>query len=282
MVSDKALSKRLTRIGDADDPRIDGFRDIRERDLRRRAGRFVAEGTVVLRVLADVHGGPGGFAAESVLVLENRVAGIADILACFPDDVPVNVAPRPVLDEIAGFPVHRGVLALGRRGETGGLPALLADLPPSALVVLGQAISNHDNMGGIFRNAAVFGADAAIFDDRSCDPLYRKSIRVSVGGVLRVPFARGGDIEAGLDALAEGGFELIGLSPRGATTIDDIAPTARVALVLGTEGEGLPGNVLARLRTVRIPQAPGMDSLNVATASGIALHRLAARMGRLL
>lgn len=282
MGTGKALFQRLIAVTDAGDPRIAGFRQIRERDLRREAGRFVAEGTVVLRVLAGVHGGAGGFSAESVLVLENRVAGVAGLLESLPENVPIHVAPRAVMDAIAGFPMHRGVLALGRHEDSGGVSRLLGRLPASALLVLGQAIANHDNMGAIFRNAAVFGADAAIFDAQSCDPLYRKSIRVSVGGVFEVPFARGGDIEANLAAAAENGFELIGLSPRGGTTIDEVVPAARTALVLGTEGEGLPQGVLRRLRTVRIPQAPGMDSLNVATASGIALYRLASRMGRLL
>ena len=277
-----ALRDRIVAVDDPDDPRLAGFRDIRERDLRREQGRFVAEGTVVLRVLARVHRGTGGFRAESVLVLENRLGGVADILAGLPEDVPIHVAPRAVIDAVAGFPMHRGVLALGSCTQTAGTTAILERLPPAALVVMGQAISNHDNMGAIFRNAAVFGADAAIFDGRSCDPLYRKAIRVSVGGVLEVPFAREGDIEANLAAAAGKGFDMIGLSPRGEATIDEIVPRPRTALVLGTEGVGLPKSVLGALRTVRIPQAPGMDSLNVATACGIALHRLAARLGRLV
>ena len=282
MAARRPLGKRLVPVTDADDPRVAGFRDIRERDLRRRAGRFVAEGTVVLRVLAGIHGGAGGFSAESVLLLENRVDGLADILATLPDDVPVHVASRAVLDAIAGFAMHRGVLALGRHEKSGGAAALLDRLPAPALVVLAQGIANHDNMGAIFRNAAVFGADGAVLDAQSCDPLYRKAIRVSVGGVFKVPFIHGGDIETNLAAAVAGGFELIGLSPRGETMIEEVVPKARTALVLGTEGEGLPQSVLGRLRTVRIPQSRGMDSLNVATASGIALYHLAARMGRLL
>ncbi len=277
-----SLAERLVRVADADDPRIADFRQIRERDLRRGAGRFIAEGAVVLRVLAGVHGGAAGFSAERVLVLENRVEGIADILESLPDEVPLHVASRSVIDAIAGFPMHRGVMAVGRHADAASVPGLFESLPASCLVVLGQAISNHDNMGAIFRNAAVFGADAAVFDLQSCDPLYRKAIRVSVGGVLRVPFARGGDIEANLQAAVAAGFEPIALSPRGETAIDDFVPAPRTALVVGTEGEGLPRAVLSRLRTVRIPQAPAMDSLNVATATGIALHRLAARMGRLM
>jgi len=275
------LGDRFVAIDDADDPRVAGFRDIRERDLRRGEGRFIAEGSVVLRVLSQVHGGAEGFEAESVLVLDSRVAGISDILAGFPADVPIMVAPRAVIDRIAGFPLHRGILAMGRHRPSPTAGDLMARLPEHALVVAGQGISNHDNMGGLFRNAAVFGADAAFFDAPSCDPLYRKAIRVSVGGVLRVPFHHGGDVDQMARSLAAHGFELWGLSPRGEVPIEEVAPGGRVALIAGTEGEGLPEELMARIRTARIAQAPGMDSLNLATATGIALHHMARAMGRL-
>jgi tRNA G18 (ribose-2'-O)-methylase SpoU len=281
MAAAHPLGGRLTAIDDADDPRVAGFRDIRERDLRRAEGRFIAEGTVVLRVLSEVHGGPQGFEAESILVLDSRVAGASDILAAFPPDVPIMIAPREVIDRIAGFPLHRGILAVGRHRPLAAAGDLLQRLPERALVVAGQGISNHDNMGGLFRNAAVFGADAALFDERSCDPLYRKAIRVSVGGALRVPFHRGGSIDGLVCSLEANGFELWGLSPRGEVPIERAVPGKRVALLAGTEGEGLPTELMARIRTARIAQAPGMDSLNVATASGIALHHMALAMGRI-
>ncbi len=127
------------------------------------------------------------------------------------------------MDSIAGFPMHRGILAIGGRGETEKPDALLARLAaPSgrALIVVLSAIANHDNMGGIFRNAAAFGADAVILDSDCCDPLYRKAIRVSVGGVLQVPFAQlepGADIPA---LLARHGIRAVALSPGGALTLD--------------------------------------------------------------
>ncbi|MFD1328238.1 TrmH family RNA methyltransferase [Mycoplana ramosa] len=268
------------RISDSDDLRIAAFRSIRERDLVGRQGRFVAEGTVVLRMLASAHGGASGFRAEAILVLENRLGGLAEILARFPASVPVYVADRAVFNAIAGFDMHRGVLAIGRREEAADAAALIASLPADSLVLAACGISNHDNMGALFRNAAAFGADAVLLDETCCDPLYRKAIRVSVGAVLSVPFARGGDANTLLGRLAEAGFVIWALSPRGETSIARIEASPRLALVAGTEGEGLPPAILSRFHTARIPQRPGLDSLNVATASGIALYQMALLGGR--
>ena len=272
-------NRQTIAITDPADARVAAYSDIRERDLVGRQGRFVAEGTVVLRMLAAHHGGAQGFAAESVLVLENRVAGVADILARFPEDVPVYTATSEVLDAIAGFPMHRGVLAIGRRSEPPTLAAQIEALPERALVVVAAGISNHDNIGSIFRNAAGFGASLMVLDETCCDPLYRKALRVSVGSVLSVPYVREGTTLAGLEALQAAGFAVWGLSPSGECEIGDVDQAQRIALVLGTEGEGLPQAVMQRFRTARIAQAPGLDSLNVATASGIALYSIAIRNG---
>lgn len=272
---------RLVRIDDADDPRVAPFRDIRERDLTGRQGRFVAEGTVVLAVLADVHGRPDRPSAESILVLENRLEGVADLLARFPADVPIMVAERKVIDAVTGFPMHRGVLALGRIPPARLARDLLAALPSGALVLVAAGISNHDNMGALFRNAAAFGADALLLDGECCDPFYRKALRVSVGHALRMPFARCGGIASMLEALARAGFSVVTLSPRGRIDLDDLEPARRMALVVGTEGEGLPQSVLDATRSARIRQAPGVDSLNLATAAAIALHGISLKMGRL-
>ena len=269
------------RISDSDDPRIAAFRSIRERDLVGREGRFVAEGTVVLRMLAAAHAGTSGFRAEAILILENRLGGLAEILARFPAEVPVYVADRAVFNAIAGFDMHRGVLAIGRREGAQDTDALIASLPAQSLMLAACGISNHDNMGALFRNAAAFGADAVLLDGTCCDPLYRKAIRVSVGAVLGVPFARGGDAQALLGGLAGAGFAIWALSPRGETAIGQIAPSDRLALVAGTEGEGLPLEILSRFHTARVPQKPGLDSLNVATASGIALYQMALLTGRI-
>ena len=267
-------------IDDPADPRIAGFVSIRERDLTGRDGLFIAEGTVVLRMLGSAPARQNGFAAEAILLLESRVAGVAAVLAAFPETVPVYVAAAPVFDAIAGFNMHRGVLALGRKPAAGLAEALLGRLPETSLVLAGCGLSNHDNVGSIFRNAAAFGADAVFLDETSCDPLYRKAIRVSVGSVLTVPFSRGLAAEAMLRGLADAGYEIWGLSPRGVVPVGEIPAARRIALVLGTEGEGLPESILSSFRTARIPQRPGLDSLNVATASGIALYQIALTMGR--
>jgi tRNA G18 (ribose-2'-O)-methylase SpoU len=127
-------------------------------------------------------------------------------------------------------------------------------------------------MGGLFRNAAAFGVDAVLLDAICCDPLYRKAIRVSVGGVLTVPFATvDGDM---VETLLRHGLEPVALSPSGETPLHSFTPPSRAALLLGAEGPGLPAETLARCRTVSIPMAGSFDSLNVATTSGIALHHL--------
>jgi tRNA G18 (ribose-2'-O)-methylase SpoU len=271
----------VIRIDDPGDPRIAGYCDIRERDLVGRSGRFIAEGTVVLRLLLEAHAAGGDFEAESVLLLENRLHGLADILAEAPTDIPVYVASRFVMNDIAGFDIHRGVLALGRRHESPALEAVLSRLPAGALVVAACGIANHDNVGAIFRNAAAFGADAMLMDETCCDPLYRKALRVSVGSVLRLPYAREGSIEALLSALSSNGFQIWGLSPSGMTDIRNIEPAPRLALLTGAEGEGLAEAILRSIRTARIPQAPGLDSLNAGTATGVALFAMASAMRRI-
>ena len=271
---------RTIPVASADDPRIAEFRDIRERDLTGRQDRFIAEGTVVLRVLSEA-APQGRFVAEKVLLLANRVAGVAELLARLPPDVPVYVAEAPVLNAITGFDMHRGVLALGRRAVRPDCGDILRSLPETALTVVCCGISNHDNIGAIFRNAAALGADAVLLDETCCDPLYRKALRVSVGSVLAVPYSRAGRATDILAMLAQDGFSILALSPAGRTDIRAVKPGRRVALVLGTEGEGLPREILARFESVRVPQAPGLDSLNVGTATGIALYEIASATGRI-
>ncbi|WP_241911714.1 TrmH family RNA methyltransferase [Telmatospirillum siberiense] len=240
---------------------------MRERDLVGRQGHFIAEGEVVLRVLLASRHQP-----VSLLLADKRLDGLRALLQVLDDGVPVYTAPQPIIDGIAGFPLHRGILALGRRAPPVDPAQLLAACPPRALVVVLSAIANHDNMGGLFRNAAAFGADAVLLDAQCCDPLYRKAIRVSVGGCLKVPFAR---IEAGTDIpalLASQGFTAIALSPSAETPLSRAPRPERTALLFGAEGPGLPADLLARTQTVGIPMTGGFDSLNVATTSGIALY----------
>ncbi|MBL0372393.1 RNA methyltransferase [Rhizobium sp. KVB221] len=273
---------RAIRIDDPADPRIAGFSDIRERDLRRQHGQFIAEGTVVLRMLADADlRAASGFQMQAVLLLENRLDGLTEILANMRGDVPVYIAGKQVMNAIAGFDIHRGVLALGTRSNARSASELVTSLPESALVVAAAGISNHDNIGSIFRNAAAFGADAVLLDGECCDPLYRKAIRVSVGAALKVPYAITDTTGTLISLLHDRGFALWGLSPRGELDIRAIPASARMALLTGTEGEGLPQHVMASVRTARIAQAPGLDSLNAATATGIALYSIASAMLRI-
>ena len=260
------------RIDDPADPRVAAYLSIRERDLAGRHGRFIAEGKVVLNVLFAAR----RFVPESVLVLENRLAGLAETLRDAPADMPVYCASQQVMDAIAGFHIHRGILAVGRKREADDFARLIDGLPPRALVVVLVGLSNHDNVGSIFRNAAAFGAHAVLLDAGCCDPLYRKAIRVSVGAVLKVPFAIAPDAAALVGALGRSGFDQFALSPSGSTDLRDTARSPRVALYLGTEGEGLPSDLMDRIRTMRIAMAPNFDSLNVAAASAIALHHFGA------
>ncbi len=267
----------VVRIVDADDPRVAEFRDIRERDLVGRRGRFIAEGRVVLNMLA----GSTRFAAEKILVLDSRLEGLADVLCRFDADTPVYVCDRTVIDRIAGFPMHRGVLAVGRIGQPETLETLLARSGDTCLALLCCGISNHDNLGSLFRNAAAFGADFVCLDGQCCDPLYRKAIRVSVGTALTMPYAQIGAIEDVVAALDAAGFDVLALSPGGDAAVGTFQPHRRTALLVGTEGDGLPQPLLERLRTLRIAQVPTVDSLNVGMAAGIALHAVATAMGRI-
>jgi tRNA G18 (ribose-2'-O)-methylase SpoU len=266
---------RLICITDAADPRLEPYREIQERDLVGRQGLFVAEGEVVLRTAIA----SGRHPLDSVLLAESRAEGLADATAALPDDVPVYLAAQDVLDGIVGFHLHRGILAIGRQPPPKPAVALLDGLGERALVVVLMGVGNHDNVGGIFRNAAAFGADAVLLDHACCDPYYRKAIRVSVAGTLIVPFARLARGDDAIGLLAARGFETIALSPGAAEPLSAVTPRGRTALVLGAEGPGLPDTVLARTRAVRIPMAGGFDSLNVATTSGIVLHHLREGLG---
>ncbi|MDB5469097.1 MAG: methyltransferase [Caulobacter sp.] len=260
----------LVPITDPADPRVEPYRDIRERDLVGRQGLFVAEGEVVLNLLAR----SSRFEAVSVLIDPRRQAKLADALERLPETTPVYLADQAVLDAIAGFHLHRGILAIGRRRDPPSAQALLAALPERTLVLALVGIANHDNMGGLFRNAAAFGVDAVLLDGDCCDPLYRKAIRVSVGGVLTTPFAWLAEGEDLICLLEQARLQPVALSPAGQTPLARLTVPPRAALLAGAEGPGLPDEVLARCTTVSIPMAAGFDSLNVATSVGIALHHL--------
>ena len=255
---------------------------LRDRDLAGRVdGPFVAEGEVVVRVLASPR--QSQFRVRSLLVEQRRVEALRDVLDGLADEVPAYVVAQDVMNEVVGFAIHRGILALGERGVPLAPEALLAGTTPgvatSGLAIGLVGLTNHDNVGSVFRNAAAFGARGVLLDPATCDPLYRKSIRVSVGGALVVPFARCASDEAMLETIERAGWEALSLSARGEERLDEVVRTpplgARAGgrvLLMGTEGDGLPAHVLVRTRRVRIDMTPTLDSLNVAVASGIALY----------
>ncbi|MEM1105891.1 MAG: RNA methyltransferase [Pseudomonadota bacterium] len=266
------MTPRAIAIEDPQDLRIAPYTAVRERDLTGRGDRFLVEGKVTLEVLAQ----RSRFPIESVFVAAHRLAAVAGILAQLPAQVPVYTAPRARFEAIAGFPIHRGVLACARKLPPPKLGALCA--APRLLVAFG--LSNHDNVGALFRNAAALGADAVLLDDQSCDPLYRKAIRVSAGTALWLPFHHGARRSACLDALARSGHTVWALTPRAsAASIWDVRAPAKLALMVGAEGPGLPPAVLAAATPVRVPLSGGVDSLNVATAAAIAMARAFASPG---
>jgi tRNA G18 (ribose-2'-O)-methylase SpoU len=263
-----------------DDPRLAGYREISEPELVRERGLFVAEGRLVVeRVLRE------GFTIQSLLLNAAAHAALAPLLDALERETPVYVADAAEFQRLTGHDFHRGCLALVERPR----PRPLAPLLESArTIVVLEGVTNPDNVGGVFRNAAAFGVDAVLLSPTTTDPLYRKAIRTSMAQTLRVPFARLGG-EPGwpqwpeaLSLLSEHGFQLVALTPREPSRDIDVfarAPrSARTALLVGTEGAGLSEAVEVRAeQRVRIPIRRDVDSLNLAVAVGIALHRLAER-----
>jgi tRNA G18 (ribose-2'-O)-methylase SpoU len=217
----------------------------------------------------------GRFRVRSVLCTEAAQTSLGDVLAGVPR---VLVAPDAVIRRVVGFEFHGGCLAVAERGELPSLDALLAS-GPHRLVVL-ERVSNPDNVGGVFRNARAFGADAVVLGPHCTDPLSRKAIRAAMGASLVLPFAEAGDWPAALARLRAAGLTRVALTPRpdavDVTALGATQPVpSRLALLVGAEGPGLGPEALAAADLlIRIAMAQGVDSLNVATATGIALHRL--------
>ncbi|RMH30788.1 MAG: RNA methyltransferase [Planctomycetota bacterium] len=279
---------RFTPIHDPDDPRIAVYRNQKDAWLRAGhhpqgpgqdhpdaatgipGGRFMAEGALVVEHLLR-----SDYAMESVLVSEHRVEALAGLLERVHEGVPIFCCSRRVMEGILGFDMHRGLLACGLRGEPRKLAELTRDC--RALIVL-EDLTNHDNVGSVFRSAAVLGGAGVgvLLSPRCCDPLYRKSLRVSMGHALTVPFATVTDWPGGLAAVRDAGFTLLALDPRdGAEPIDRVDGIDRPALVFGAEGPGLSDKVRSLIgHSVMIPQARGVDSLNIAVAAAVAIHRL--------
>jgi tRNA G18 (ribose-2'-O)-methylase SpoU len=251
-------------VDDPDDPRLADYVDLSDPDLRRRveaeSGFFIAESPLVVRRLLG-----SGRRVRSVLVTADQHAALHDVLATVA--VPVYVAAPPVLRRVVGFELHRGAVASADRWPLPPLPDVLG---AARRVAVCERINDHENLGVVFRSAAALGIDAVLLDGECADPLYRRCVRVSIGHVVTLPWTR----IAALEELRSAGFATMALTPHpDAIAIDDVAWPGRVALLLGAEGPGL-SDAWQRAADVpvRIPMAPGADSLNVATAAAIAFH----------
>lgn len=265
----------VVRIDDPDDPRLTDYRSLTDVSLRMSFepphGLFIAEGALVIeRALA------AGYPLRSALMSPTWLDRTAPTLA--DSDAPVYVADDTLLRQLTGFHVHRGALASVHRRPLLSLADLLAS---ARLLTVVEDMVNHTNLGAIFRTVAALGADGVIVSPQAADPLYRRSVRVSMGAVFTVPYARAERWPDDLEEIKAAGFTLAALTPApDAIPLDRVATGLgdRVALVVGTEGAGLSQPVIDRADVaVQIPMHAGIDSLNVATATGIALWELTRR-----
>ena len=264
----------LIEIDDADDPRLADYRDLRDVALRKHLeaehGLFLAEGEKVVRRAVE-----GGFGARSFLMAPRWLDGLADVLERSP--APCFVVSEAMAEQVTGFHVHRGALASLERRPLPGVAEVLAG---ARTVVVLEDIVDHTNVGAVFRSAAALGIDAVLLAPRCADPLYRRSVKVAMGAVFSVPYAR---FESWYDALPQvtaAGFTTVALTlAEDATDIEDaVAGLDRVALVLGGEGHGLsPRWEETAQRRAVIPMREGIDSLNVAAATAVACYVTARR-----
>lgn len=264
------------------DPRVAPFASLTERQLRSKIepelGIFIAESPKVIHRALDA-----GYEPLSLLMERRHIEGQGAAVITRCPGVPVYTGEEALLAQLAGYPLTRGVLCAMRRPT---LPSVEALCVHARRVAVLEDIVDHTNIGAIFRSAAALGMDAVLLTPSCCDPLYRRSARVSMGTVFQVPWTRLGDDpaqwpEEGLERLHALGFLTVAMALRH-DTIDITDPLLtgadKLAIVLGTEGDGLKESTIARCRhTVKIPMARGVDSLNVAAASAVAFWELRAR-----
>jgi tRNA G18 (ribose-2'-O)-methylase SpoU len=255
------------------DPRIHEYLRVADPAAVERAGLFVAEGRFVVQRLLALR----RFRVRSLLLTPTAHAalfGTDDDVRRTDVAMPVYLAAQPLMNEIVGFNIHRGCLALAERPPT----TLLSDLSLDELarIVVLEGVNNPDNVGGLFRSAAAFGADAVVLGPGCGDPLYRKAIRTSMAASLQVPFVSAGAWPDALAVFRDQGFHVIALSPASdAALIEDVPRAARMALLVGNEGAGLTrGALSAASEHARIEMTTAVDSLNVTVAASIAMHRL--------
>ncbi len=261
------------RIEDLNDPRIEAYSDIKDARRIKEMGLFLAEGTLVLRTLVE----RSRFKAVSLLISERRIVAVSDLIQQLDTEIPVYVTEQALMDQVVGFPIHRGCLAAVEVPPKLDAKELLASLSGDCTILVLEGVSNHDNIGGLFRTAAAFGVSAVILDHESADPLYRKAIRVSIGASLTVPFARLDLANQGISVVKEAGFKVLALTPSAhgedLRSLKYCPP--RSALLLGREGPGLSRSLVQDAdRILRIGMVDGFDSLNVNTAGSIALYEL--------
>lgn len=257
-------------VVDASDPRLRDYTGLTDVSLRRvrepAEGLFLAEGEKVIRraLLA-------GHAPRSLLMAEKWWPALEELVA--PYDCPVFIGTDAVLRDVTGFAVHRGALASLARSP---LPSLDVVLAGATRVVVLEDLVDHTNVGAVFRNAAALGFDAVLVSPECADPLYRRSVKVSMGSVFAVPWTRAEPWPEALDTIRTKGFRLLAMSPDPlGRSLPELSGLDRVAVVLGTEGEGLTSAALARCdESVRIPMSAGVDSLNVAAASAVTFYAL--------
>ncbi|CAN5642404.1 RNA methyltransferase [soil metagenome] len=272
----------MDHIVDAQDPRLADYRNLTDAEARRRIegddtdGIFIVEGVLALQQLRD-----SDHQVRSVVVTPGRAESLSALLSDLAGGgAQILVAERSVLAGVTGYDVHRGVLAVARRRP---LPDLAQILGAARRVVVLEGLNDHENLGSVFRNCAALDVDAVLLDDRSADPLYRRSIRVSLGWAMRVPYTRIGPLPEGIEALRAAGWTTIALTPAPDSVAVDHAVAAGllddpVALVVGAEGPGLsPTTMAACDHRVRIPMREGVDSLNVATALAVVASFAAAQ-----
>jgi tRNA G18 (ribose-2'-O)-methylase SpoU len=264
---------QVFRITDGHDPRLADYAGVREPALLRPRGLLIAEGRFVVRRLFE----GARIRVRSLLLNDAALRGLSDVLVRADPSCDVYVASPAIITAATGFNMHRGCLALAERPAELTLDAVL---PTSRLVLVLERVVDPDNVGSVLRSAEAFGVDAVLLSPGCCDPFYRKAIRTSSGAALVVPCAEAAPWPAALDRLRAEGFVVAATTPDHAALeigafIETPGARNRLAVLFGTEGQGLTEEALARadLR-LRIPMSGALDSLNLATAAGIVLHRL--------
>ncbi len=278
------MPRNLHPIDSLDDERLTPYRDLKDRELAAmvdqpgdgatgRGGLFIVQGEhLVRRMLAS------GFQIHSLLVSEKRVSRIADEV---PAEVPVYTVHETLMTQVIGFKFHSGILACAWRGRAATLDEVVADslnpinpAPPLTLLVCPE-VMNHENLGALMRVATALGVEALVLGQQSCDPFWRRSVRVSMGTIFSLPIVRSADIDADLLRLRdEFAFDLVAaVTDDGAQPLSQAQRGPRLAVVIGCEAQGLdPRHVALCQRRVTIPMQRGTDSLNIASATAVFLY----------